>query len=55
MFPTELDNAKVLYYTPQDDYGAEHTKQNEKCRENNYPVVFFDNILICFPSHETPP
>lgn len=22
MFPTELDNAKVLYYTPQDDYGA---------------------------------
>ena len=22
MFPTELDNAKVLYYTPPDDYGA---------------------------------
>ena len=22
MFPTELDNAKVLYYTPRDDYGA---------------------------------
>ena len=22
MFPTELDNAEVLYYTPQDDYGA---------------------------------
>ena len=22
MFPTELDNAKVLYYTPRGDYGA---------------------------------
>ena len=22
MFPAELDNAKVLYYTPQDDYGV---------------------------------
>ena len=22
MFPAELDNAKVLYYTPYDDYGA---------------------------------
>ena len=22
MFPTELDNAKVLYYTPHDNYGA---------------------------------
>ena len=22
MFPAELDNAKVLYYTQQDDYGA---------------------------------
>jgi hypothetical protein len=22
MFPKELDNAKVLYYTPQDHYGA---------------------------------
>jgi hypothetical protein len=22
MFPTELDNAKVLYYTPKDDFGA---------------------------------
>ena len=22
MFPTELDNAKVLYYTPQDHFGA---------------------------------
>ena len=22
MFPVELDNAKVLYYTPKDDYGT---------------------------------
>ena len=22
MFPIELDGARVLYYTPQDDYGA---------------------------------
>ena len=22
MFPTEIDGAKVLYYTPQDNYGA---------------------------------
>jgi len=22
MFPLELNNAKVLYYTPEDDYGA---------------------------------
>lgn len=41
MFPIELDNAKVLYYTPQDNYGhiyyengdiAEHIKYLAICQ-----------------------
>lgn len=40
MFPIELDNAKVLYYTPQDNYGA--------IRYPNGEVVdYYHYLAIC--------
>lgn len=53
MFPIELDNAKVLYYTPKDDYGhiyyengdiAEHIKYLAICKYrvlNSYEYYLF--------------
>ena len=39
MFPTELDNAKVLYYTPQDDYGAIHYPNGEVADYYRYLAI----------------
>ena len=39
MFPTELDNAKVLYYTPQDDYGAIYYPNGEVADYYHYLAI----------------
>ena len=39
MFPTELDHAKVLYYTPQDDYGAIYYPNGEVADYYHYLAI----------------
>ena len=39
MFPAELDNAKVLYYTPQDDYGAIYYPNGEVADYYHYLAI----------------
>ena len=39
MFPTELDNAKVLFYTPQDNYGAIEYPNGEIADNYHYLAI----------------
>ena len=39
MFPIELDNAKVLYYTPEDNYGAIHYPNGEIANYYRYLAI----------------
>ena len=39
MFPAELDNAKVLYYTPYDDYGAIKYPNGEVANYYHYLAI----------------
>lgn len=45
MFPTEIDGAKVLYYTPQDNYGAIKYPNGEI-------ADYFRYLAICRYSNE---
>ena len=39
MFPNELDGAKVLYYTPQDNYGALKYPNGEIAERYHYLAI----------------
>ena len=58
MFPTELDGAKVLYYTPQGDYGRIEYPNGEIADYKQYLAIskyIKDNgfyLFCCSESYE---
>ena len=43
MFPVVLDGAKVLFFTPEDDYGVMYDTENNEVEADS----LWDSIEIC--------
>ena len=52
MFPTELNNAKVLYYTPHDNYGAIRYPNGEIYHKTALGTYMFNEMKLYLQRHQ---